>query len=191
MFTKSQQPKTTTKQSNAMSNSSTAAPAASRSDTVSAPRNTPETAPSVISADMRVSGDLRTDGDVQIDGIIDGDISSNSLTIGKSAVVNGEVAADIVRVWGKVNGRIRSKDVSLQETAEVHGDILHHSLEVVRGAYIEGMVKRDTSIGEAVPERAPQRSERPRETARVTSLAGADAAKGKSSNTASGQSVAG
>ena len=174
-----------------MSNTRTAAPAADRSDPVGAPRQAPETAPSVISADMRVSGDLRTDGDVQIDGIIDGDISSNSLTIGKSAVVNGEVAADIVRVWGKVNGRIRSKDVSLQETAEVHGDILHHSLEVVRGAYIEGMVKRDASIGEAVPERAPQRAEKPRETARVTPIAGADATKGRSNDAASGQSIAG
>ena len=172
-----------------MSNSSTAAPAASRSNPVSAPKQAPETATSVISTDMRVSGDLRTEGDVQIDGIIDGDISSNSLTIGKTAVVNGEVAADIVRVWGKVNGRIRSKDVSLQETAEVHGDILHHSLEVARGALIEGMVKRDTSIGEAHSEQATQRGEKQRETARVTPIAGADTAKGK--DAAGGQSIAG
>jgi cytoskeletal protein CcmA (bactofilin family) len=97
---------------------------------------------------MRVAGDLKTEGDVQIDGVIDGDIESTNLTIGKTAVVNGEVVADSVRVWGKVNGRVRSKDVSLLETAEVRGDILHDTLEVQKGAYIEGTVKRQDAASQ-------------------------------------------
>lgn len=99
-------------------------------------------APSIISVDMRVAGDLRTEGDVQVDGTVDGDIHSTSLSIGKTAQINGEVVADSVRVWGRINGRIRAKDVTLLETAEIHGDILHDTLEVARGAFVEGMVKR-------------------------------------------------
>ena len=99
-------------------------------------------APSIISLDMRVSGDLRTEGDVQVDGIVDGDIQSTSLTVGKTAEINGEVVADVIRVWGRINGRIRAKDVTLMETAQVNGDVLHDSLEVARGAAVEGMVKR-------------------------------------------------
>lgn len=99
-------------------------------------------APSIISLDMRVSGDLRSDGDVQVDGVVDGDIQSTSLTVGKTAEINGEVVADSVRVWGRINGRIRAKDVTLMETAQINGDVIHDSLEVARGASVEGMVKR-------------------------------------------------
>lgn len=98
--------------------------------------------PSIISVDMRVTGDLRTAGDVQVDGVIDGDIQSQSLSVGKTAEINGEIVADSVRVWGRINGRIRAKDVVLLETAEINGDILHETLEVARGAFVEGVVKR-------------------------------------------------
>ena len=102
-------------------------------------------APSIISVDMRVTGDLRTDGDVQVDGVVDGDVQSTTVSIGKTAEVNGEVIADKVRVWGRVNGRIRGKEVILQETAEITGDILHESLEIHRGAFIDGIVKRNAT----------------------------------------------
>ncbi len=102
-------------------------------------------APTIISVDMRVSGDMRTDGDVQIDGVVDGDIQSSTISIGKTAEVNGEVVAEKVKVFGRVNGRIRGKEVSLMETAEVNGDIVHESLEINRGAFIDGIVKRSVN----------------------------------------------
>jgi len=102
-------------------------------------------APTIISVDMRVSGDMRTDGDVQIDGVVDGDVQSTTISIGKTAEVNGEIIADKVKVFGRVNGRIRGKEVSLMETAEVNGDIVHESLEINRGAFIDGIVKRSVN----------------------------------------------
>ena len=102
-------------------------------------------APTIISVDMRVSGDMRTDGDVQIDGVVDGDIQSSTISIGKTAEVNGEVIAEKVKVFGRVNGRIRGKEVCLMETAEVNGDIIHESLEINRGAFIDGIVKRSVN----------------------------------------------
>ncbi len=102
-------------------------------------------APTIISVDMRVSGDMRTDGDVQVDGVVDGDIQSSTISIGKTAEVNGEVIAEKVKVFGRVNGRIRGKEVSLMETAEVNGDIIHESLEINRGAFIDGIVKRSVN----------------------------------------------
>ena len=108
-------------------------------------------APTIISVDMRVSGDLRTDGDVQVDGVVDGDIQSSTVSIGKTAEVNGEVIADKVKVFGRVNGRIRGKEVSLMETAEVNGDIVHESLEINRGAFIDGTVKRSVKEEETKP----------------------------------------
>ena len=98
-------------------------------------------APSIIGSDMRIAGDVKTDGDVQIEGVIDGDIQSASVTVGRSAEINGEIVADEIRVLGRVNGRIRGRDVTLLESAQVNGDVLHDTLEIARGATIEGMVK--------------------------------------------------
>jgi cytoskeletal protein CcmA (bactofilin family) len=106
-------------------------------------RTTDAAAPSIVSVDMRISGDLKSDGDVQVDGVVDGDIHSSTLSIGKTAEVNGGIEAETVRVWGRINGRIKARHVTLLETAEVSGDIVHETLEVARGAFIEGMVKRD------------------------------------------------
>ena len=101
--------------------------------------------PSIISVDMKVTGTLVTDGDVQIDGVIDGDVRSQTLSVGRTAQINGEIVAEVVRIWGRVNGRVRGKDVALMETAEINGDILHETLEVARGAVVEGVVKRQTA----------------------------------------------
>ena len=94
---------------------------------------------------MRITGNLVTDGDVQIDGVIDGDIRSQSLSVGRTAQIQGELVADVVRIWGRVTGRVRGRDIALMETAEVRGDILHETLEVARGAMIEGAVKRESA----------------------------------------------
>ncbi len=99
--------------------------------------------PSIISSDMKISGDLRTEGDVQVDGNIEGDIYAKTLSVGKTAVINGEIFSDVVKIWGNVNGRVRGRDVTVLETAKVRGDILHESLEVARGAYVEGMIKQE------------------------------------------------
>ena len=99
--------------------------------------------PSIISADMNIAGDLRTAGDVQVDGNVEGDIYAKNLSVGKTAVINGEVFSDIVKIWGCVNGRVRGRDITVLETAKVRGDILHESLEVARGAYVEGMIKQE------------------------------------------------
>jgi len=85
---------------------------------------------------------MKTDGDVQIDGIVDGDVESDLLTIGDSAVVNGCVVGEIIRVAGTVNGEITGRVVELTRTARVAGDINHHSLAIEAGAFVQGLCRR-------------------------------------------------
>jgi len=98
--------------------------------------------PSNISADLHISGNMKTDGDVQIDGVVDGDVESVLLTIGDSAVVNGCVVGEIIRVAGTVNGEITGRVVELTRTARVAGDINHHSLAIEAGAFVQGLCRR-------------------------------------------------
>tara|TARA_A100001037_G_scaffold224471_1_gene202388 strand:- start:52 stop:564 length:513 start_codon:yes stop_codon:yes gene_type:complete len=108
--------------------------------------------PSIISAGLRISGDLKTDGGVQVDGIVDGDVESNQLTIGDSAIVNGSVVGDMIRVAGTVNGEITGRVVELTRTARITGDINHHSLAIEAGAFVQGLCRRiDSKQIEARP----------------------------------------
>lgn len=95
-------------------------------------------APSIISADVVVIGDVTSGGDVQIDGTIEGDVKSQSLTVGDKATINGEILADDVVVRGRVIGSIRARRVQLCSTSHVEGNILHEALAVESGAYFEG-----------------------------------------------------
>ena len=98
-------------------------------------------APSLISSDLKIDGNLTCEGVIQIDGKVNGDINGNSLTIGESAEVDGVVTADNVTVHGKMQGEIRSHTVHIMSTARITGDILHQSLAVEAGAQIEGQLR--------------------------------------------------
>jgi len=100
------------------------------------------TPPSIFSNNLLVKGDLYSEGDIQLDGQVDGDIRSKDVTIGKSAVINGAVMGDTLRIAGTVNGEITARVVTLTSTARVTGDINHDSLSIQAGAYVQGLCKR-------------------------------------------------
>jgi cytoskeletal protein CcmA (bactofilin family) len=108
--------------------------------------------PSIISADLRINGDLVCSGDVQVDGWVEGDIQSRNVVIGEGATVNGAVRAESVRICGTVTGQIKADTVVLEKTAKVTGDVLHKSLAMEQGAFLEGMCKRlDAPAQAALP----------------------------------------
>lgn len=114
--------------------------------------------PTIISPDLHVTGNLATEGDMQIDGIIEGDVRSGTLSVGESAVVNGEIYAESIVVRGKVTGRIRARSVTLTATARVIGDIWHEVLSIDAGAFLEGHCKHMKSVDE---QQSPENPDEP------------------------------
>lgn len=102
-------------------------------------------APSIVSANLRVTGDLESEGDIQIDGYVEGDVRSNSVTVGEHAVVCGAILSQTVRVAGTVKGQINGKTVELSRSAKVTGDIVHESLAIEAGAFIQGLCRHAES----------------------------------------------
>lgn len=98
--------------------------------------------PSLIASDMRITGDLVSEGEVQIDGHIDGDIRCKSLLVGVTGCIDGEVDAEQVRVHGAIIGQVRAREVFMASTARLTGDILHDSLSIEPGAFLEGHIQR-------------------------------------------------
>jgi len=101
--------------------------------------------PTIIGADFRVKGDISCEGDVQLEGTVDGNVKSLRLTVGESGAVNGDVNAESVRVQGKIVGTIRAKSVELSGSSHVTGDILHETLSVENGAFLNGHCRRLTA----------------------------------------------
>ncbi len=99
-------------------------------------------APSILSADLTVTGDINSEGEVQIDGKVVGDARCTTLTIGVTGSLTGQVFADHALIRGKVEGQIRAHNVTLTRTARVIGDIIHESLMIEPGAFVEGRCQR-------------------------------------------------
>ena len=100
----------------------------------------------------RLEGKLFFEGTARLDGEFKGEIhSSDTLIIGKSAQVEGEIHVPTVMVIGKFEGKIIATErVDLLKSSYVKGTIESKELQIEPGALFEGESK--TLIG--VPEPA-------------------------------------
>lgn len=123
---------------------------------VAAPK--PKPAASVLSSDLTILGNVRSSGDIQVEGVVEGDVYAQTLVVGESATVKGEVIADEVIVHGRVAGRLRGLKVRLSSSARCEGDIVHKTIAIESGAHFEGSVQRqDDPLGKGkdAPARTP------------------------------------
>lgn len=93
---------------------------------------------SVISASLRVTGDLESDAEIQLDGRVEGNVRGKVVTIGEGANITGSVYGETVNVAGTINGTIEARTVMVSKTAHSTGDIIHESLQIEAGAYVDG-----------------------------------------------------
>lgn len=98
--------------------------------------------PSVISADVNILGNIISDGVLDIDGRVDGNIKCRSATIRRNGRIMGDIVAESVQVFGEVVGTIKAQEVSLFATCRVEGVIMHESLTIEDGAFVDGQFKR-------------------------------------------------
>jgi len=103
--------------------------------------------PSIVSPDLTVHGNLASDGDIQVDGRVEGDVVAGNLTIGEQGAIEGKVEAVTVRIRGAVQGEVHGDSVTLLNSARVHGDIVHNSLSIEAGAWLEGHCRRRDAQG--------------------------------------------
>ena len=104
--------------------------------------------PSVIAADFHLLGNVVSDGMIDFDGKIEGNIKCNTITVRHNAVIKGDIFAQSVLVYGRVNGVIRARSVQLFASAHVEGIIMHEHLAIEDGAFVDGKFKRADKIDE-------------------------------------------
>lgn len=98
----------------------------------------------LISRATKVIGDLHFTGELQLEGKVTGNIIAEDekdakVVIADTGVVEGEIRAPVVIVNGKVMGNIHSsKHLELASKGNVTGTVHYHSIEMVKGAQVNG-----------------------------------------------------
>ncbi len=93
---------------------------------------------------MIITGSLKTDAPGQIAGVVNGDVTVNSrVVILKDGIVNGDISAEELIVFGKINGNVnRCNKMIVQSGAIIKGNITTVEIHVEKDAIIEGVVSK-------------------------------------------------
>jgi cytoskeletal protein CcmA (bactofilin family) len=103
----------------------------------------------IIGTGTVIEGKIRSQGNVRVDGKLIGDVTaSESLSVGVTGEIEGNVTAKNVTVGGKVRGTISaSEKIVFEGKSVVRGDIRATRLIVDEGSIFDGRV----SMTEKVP----------------------------------------
>lgn len=102
--------------------------------------------PSLLSADLHVLGNMICEGALDVNSSVSGNITCCSLTLRENAKINGDITADILHVYGQITGIIKARFVHLHKGCKVEGIVMHESLIIDDGAYIDGKCKRTDRV---------------------------------------------
>ena len=93
---------------------------------------------SAISSDFIITGHVTCNGEAQLDGEVNGNVECHDLVVAKNGRIKGDIRAENVVVYGRVNGSIHGTQVALKAGASVEGDIFHRGLAIEMGASFLG-----------------------------------------------------
>ena len=94
----------------------------------------------LISWNAVLSASITTQNDIRIDGVVNGNVfTPKRLVVGPKAVINGNVCADSVDCFGKINGDVVVKTtLTIKDKASIIGSIETAALSVELGAFVSG-----------------------------------------------------
>ena len=104
-----------------------------------------------LGSGLHIKGQLTGTEDLQIDGRVEGPISLNGhqLVVGPTAVLNSEIHAGEVVVFGKVIGNLYGDRVDIKTDGSVTGDISTARISIEDGAHFKGRIEIDPAKSQA------------------------------------------
>jgi cytoskeletal protein CcmA (bactofilin family) len=104
---------------------------------------------SMLGQGCKIKGDIELQGTIRIDGQFEGSISCpDTLIIGKSGIVKGDVKVKNAVIGGKLVGNIAAANkIELQTGSHVEGDIATARLVIDEGVFFEGNCKMGATTG--------------------------------------------
>jgi cytoskeletal protein CcmA (bactofilin family) len=95
-------------------------------------------AASMIGTNITVTGNIEASVDLMIEGQVNGDVRCNTLVLGESSTIKGNIFAERTRISGVVEGSIDTKDLAIEATGNVMGDVSYTRLKIATGGTVEG-----------------------------------------------------
>lgn len=103
-------------------------------------------AATIIAANTRFKGEINTDCHFHTDGEFDGIIhSKNTVMVGKSGVITGDIFAQKVIISGKVTGNVEAKAIEILANGRLEGTITADELVIERKGMFLGQSKNSIS----------------------------------------------
>jgi len=94
-----------------------------------------------VSQGIRIKGEITGSEDLFIDGQIDGKVtvSNASVTVGPNATVKAEISAREVIIRGRVEGKLTAVErIQIWSTARINGDVKAQKVSIEEGAELHG-----------------------------------------------------
>jgi cytoskeletal protein CcmA (bactofilin family) len=108
-------------------------------------RETAGEAVSVIGSGITVTGNIEASVDLQIQGKVTGDVRCATLLLGERSEVHGNIYAERVRVAGLIEGSVETKDLAVEASARIAGDVVYSRIRIANGGVIHGKIKHQPS----------------------------------------------
>jgi len=99
---------------------------------------------SVLGADVVVTGNIAATADLHIDGRVEGDVSCGALVQGTESKISGNLYAETARIAGTIDGTVSVRQLLVERTARINGDVEYESITIENGASIDGRLKHIT-----------------------------------------------
>lgn len=96
---------------------------------------------SVIGSDVVITGNVAAKVDLHIDGKVDGDVKCQSLVQGEASEIRGAVVAEKARLAGVVEGSIDARELTIEASARIKGDVVYESITIEQGGHVDGQFK--------------------------------------------------
>ena len=98
----------------------------------------------IFGKSIRIKGEVYATSDLTIEGQVEGPVICEgfALQISPAAVVDGEVIAGDITVFGRASGQLIATDtMDIRSSAEVHGKVLARKLILHEGGVLQGRVE--------------------------------------------------
>jgi cytoskeletal protein CcmA (bactofilin family) len=96
---------------------------------------------SVVSEECQFQGTLDLQGSLRIDGLLEGNVdNAKYVTISKTGIIKGDIAAQGVVVIGTMTGNIVADSVEILADAKIKGSIRSKSILIEGGAKVNATI---------------------------------------------------
>ncbi len=96
-----------------------------------------KTSPTIIGAGCKLTGDIKTDHTVQIHGHIVGNITADTVIIGRGGKVIGKIVANDLFLHGSLDGPATVNTANVFSNAQMTGVLSYYTLNITGNTGLE------------------------------------------------------